>query len=168
MRVPIEELIKTYQTSLFSASFAILKNTEDANDVVQETFIAYYKLKKEYESEAHLKAWLLRVTVNKSRDLRRTYWFRNRQDLNWEDLNLTEADTLIKDENDKAKELYRSIMNLPETLRVVIHLYYYEDLSVKEIATILKVTEASVKMRLSRARKQLKNTLQEEWADDES
>ena len=63
--------------------------------------------------------------------------------------------------------LFDEVMRLPEKTRIVIHLYYYEDMSVREIAHILMSTEGAVKMRLSRGRNMLKASLQEEWSDDE-
>ena len=64
-------------------------------------------------------------------------------------------------------ELFETVMNLPEKYRVVIHLFYYEDYSVKEIANILKISESNVKVRLSRGRMFLRETLKEVWEDDE-
>ena len=62
--------------------------------------------------------------------------------------------------------LFETVMELPEKFRVAIHLFYYEDLSVKEIAKVLKISESNVKVRLSRGRKILKEVLKEEWDDD--
>ena len=86
MREPIEVLINEYQRNLFAAAFSICKNAEDANDVVQETFIQYYTSKKEFEDEQHLKAWLIRVAVNKSKDITRSFWRRNKVNLPPEEL----------------------------------------------------------------------------------
>ena len=63
--------------------------------------------------------------------------------------------------------LFETVMGLPEKYRVVLHLYYFEDYSVKETAALLSVTEGSVKTRLSRARAMLKEILREDWADDD-
>ena len=63
--------------------------------------------------------------------------------------------------------LFETVLNLPEKYRVVIHLFYYEDLCIREIAQILKVSESNVKVRLSRGRKLLKDVLKEDWEYDE-
>ena len=70
-------------------------------------------------------------------------------------------------ETPESRELFEEVMKLPEKYRVVIHLFYYEDYSVKEIAKILRTTESSVKVRLSRGRAKLKDALKEEWEDEQ-
>ena len=67
----------------------------------------------------------------------------------------------------QSRDLFEEVMKLPEKYRIVIHLFYYEDYSIWEIASILKLSESNVKVRLSRGRAMLKNSLQEEWEDDE-
>ncbi|KAF5045752.1 RNA polymerase sigma factor FliA [anaerobic digester metagenome] len=70
-------------------------------------------------------------------------------------------------ESPESSELFETVINLPEKYRVIIHLFYYEDYSIKEISNILKISESNVKVRLSRGRTLLKNTLKEVWEDDE-
>ena len=164
MREPIEVLINEYQRNLFAAAFSICKNAEDANDVVQETFIQYYTSKKEFVDEQHLKAWLIRVAVNKSKDITRSFWRRNKVNLPPEELPEKSLESCMYPVE---MRLFDEVMRLPEKTRIVIHLYYYEDMSVREIAHILMSTEGAVKMRLSRGRNILKASLQEEWSDDE-
>ena len=154
MRLPMQKLFEKYQGNLYAAAFNVCKNAEDAEDVVQDTFIQYYSLKKEFESEEHIRAWLLRVTINKAKNMNRTFWRRNKQSL--EDY----METLSFETGEAA-------MNLPEKYRIVIHLFYYEDYSIHEIAGILKLSESNVKVRLSRGRSLLKEKLQEEWENDE-
>jgi len=63
--------------------------------------------------------------------------------------------------------LFETVLSLPEKYRIVIHLYYYEDYSIREIAGVLKISESNVKVRLSRGRRLLRKTLKEDWEDDE-
>ena len=159
MRIPVQELIERYRGNLFVAAFQICKNREDAEDVVQDTFLQYHLNKKEYESEEHIRAWLLRVAINKAKNVNLTFWRRNKQTL----------EDYMEDLTFEAKEdsdLFEAVLALPEKYRVVIHLFYYEDYSVKEIAGVMKVSESNVKARLSRGRKMLKEALKEEWEDD--
>ena len=155
MRQSLEELIETYQKSLYAAAFNICKNADDANDVVQDTFIQYYTTKKEFHDKEHLNAWLLRVAINRAKDISRSFWRRNR-------ISIEDYAKEIPFESREESELFEAVMKLPEKYRDVIHLYYYEEFSVKEIAGILRVTEGSVKMRLSRGRSFLRNVLKEE------
>lgn len=159
MRQPVQELIERYQGNLFVAAFQICKNREDAEDVVQDTFLQYHLSKKEYESEEHIRAWLLRVAINKAKNVNLTFWRRNKQSLEdyMEDLTF---------ETKEDSDLFEAVLALPEKYRMVIHLFYYEDYSVKEIAGVLKVSESNVKVRLSRGREMLRETLKEEWEDD--
>ena len=69
-------------------------------------------------------------------------------------------------ETPAAETLFETVMQLPEKYRIVIHLYYYEEYAVREIAHILKLSESNVKIRLSRGRAMLKETLKEDWDDD--
>lgn len=69
-------------------------------------------------------------------------------------------------ETPESENLFETVMKLPEKYRIVIHLFYYEDYTVREISDILKISESNVKVRLSRGRTLLKETLQEAWEDD--
>lgn len=161
MRTETEVLIDRYKDNLFAVAFNVCKNAADADDVVQETFIQYHTSEKEFDSEQHIKAWLIRTAINRAINITRSFW--RRQSMPLEDY----AQTLVF-ETPEAGNLFEVVMKLPEKYRVAIHLFYYEDYSVREIAGILKVTEGNVKVRLTRGRKLLKKTLKEEWSDDES
>lgn len=159
MRQSVQELAASYQGSLFAAAFNVCKNAQDAEDVVQDTCVQYYTTKKEFESEQHIRAWLMRVAVNKAKNVNRTFWRRNK--ISIEDY----METLVF-ETPAAETLFETVMQLPEKYRIVIHLYYYEEYAVREIAQILKLSESNVKIRLSRGRAMLKETLKEDWDDD--
>ena len=159
MRQPVQELAASYQGSLFAAAFNVCRNAQDAEDVVQDTFVQYYTSKKEFESEQHIRAWLMRVAVNKAKNINRTFWRRNK--ISIEDY----METLVF-ETPAAETLFETVMQLPDKYRIVIHLYSYEEYAVREIAQILKLSESNVKSRLSRGRAMLKETLKDEWDDD--
>lgn len=159
MRQTVQELATLYQSNLFAVAFNICKNAQDAEDIVQDTFVQYYTTRKEFESEQHIRAWLIRVAVNKAKNVTRTFWRRNKVSI--EDY----METLVF-ETPEAENLFETVMHLPEKYRIVIHLYYYEDYAVREIADILKLSESNVKIRLSRGRALLKEALKEEWDDD--
>lgn len=67
MRQTIQELVERYQNSLYAVAFNVCKNQQDAEDAVQDTFLQYYNSKKEFESEQHIRAWLIRVAINKAK-----------------------------------------------------------------------------------------------------
>ena len=160
MRQKLQELVTLYQDNLFAVAFNICKNTQDAEDVVQDTFIRYYTLKKEFDSRQHIRAWLIRVTINRAKNVNHTFWRRNK-------LSLEDYMETLSFETRESENLFETVMKLPEKYRIVIHLFYYEDYSVNEIADILKISESNVKVRLSRGRRLLRGALKEEWKDDE-
>mgnify|MGYP002510774826 FL=1 len=159
MRQSLHELAAMYQDNLFAVAFNICQNTRDAEDVIQDTFVQYYTTKKEFDSEEHIRAWLIRVAVNKAKNVTRTFWRRNK-------VSIEDFTEMLAFETPKSETLFETVMQLPEKYRIVIHLYYYEDYSVGEIAKILKLSESNVKTRLMRGRAKLREVLKEEWDDD--
>lgn len=160
MRIPLEVLVKQYQDNLFAAAFSVCKNASDAEDIVQETFLQYHTANKEFESEQHIRAWLLRVAINKAKNINLSFW---RQ----KSLPLLDYVATLTFETPESGELFDAVMALPKNYRIVIHLFYYEDYSVREIAGLLRLKEGTVRVRLLRGRKLLKQTLKEAWNDDE-
>lgn len=160
MRLSVDETFQKYGDRIFSAAFSICQNQADADDVVQDTLLRYYSLNKDYESERHLKAWLIRVAVNRAKDITSSFWRRHK--VQWEDY----MDDLAFEEPEDSR-LFEAVMRLPGKYRAVIHLFYYEDYAVEEIAGILRRPAGTVKSQLNRGRKLLKNMLQEGWNDDE-
>ncbi|MEZ3461879.1 MAG: sigma-70 family RNA polymerase sigma factor [Lachnospiraceae bacterium] len=159
MRQSLHELAAMYQDNLFAAAFNICQNAQDAEDVIQDTFIQYHTTKKEFENEQHIRAWLIRVAINKAKNVTRTFWRRNK-------ISIEDYMETLTFETPESADLFETVMQLPEKYRIVIHLYYYEDYAVSEIADILKLSESNVKTRLSRGRAMLRKELEGEWVDD--
>lgn len=159
MRQPVQELFVRYRNSLYAAAFNVCKNAQDAEDAVQDTFIQYYSSKKEFDNEQHIRAWLIRAAINKAKNTNRTFWKKNRT-------SLEEYMETLAFETPESEELFGAVMNLPGKYRIVIHLFYYEDYAIREIASILNISENNVKVRLSRGRLLLKEKLKEEWEND--
>ena len=97
--------------------------------------------------------------LNKAKNMNLSFWRKNKTSL--EDY----METLVF-ETPESEHLFETVMGLPEKYRIVIHLFYYEDYSVREIGEILKISESNVKVRLSRGRMLLRETLKEEWDND--
>lgn len=160
MRRSVQELMEKYRHNLYAVAFNICKSPDDADDVVQETFIQYYITKKDFDDEQHIRAWLIRVAINKAKNVTNTFWRKNR-------VSLEEYMETLAFESTEDSDLFESVLKLPEKYRIAIHLYYFEDYSTGEIADILKISLSNVKARLSRGRMLLKEALKEEWEDDE-
>ena len=159
MRQSLHELAAMYQDNLFAVAFNICQNTQDAEDVIQDTFVQYYTTKKEFDNEEHIRAWLIWVAANKAKNVTRTFWRRNK-------VSIEDFTEMLAFETPESETLFETVMQLPKKYRIVIHLYYYEDYSVGEIAKILKLSESNVKTRLMRGRAKLREVLKEEWDDD--
>lgn len=159
MRLTTEEIFQTYTDRLFAIAFTVCQNREDAEDAVQDTLIRYCGAKKDFESEEHIRAWLIRVVINRAKDIRACLWRRKRAA--WE-----EEMAALPFEEPEDSRLFEAVMGLEEKYRVVVHMFYYEDYDIREIARILGCPGGTVKSRLSRARALLKNTLKEDWNND--
>ena len=159
MRMETQALAVSYRDRLFAAAFQVCGNAADAEDAAQEALLRYHVSEKQFESEQHIRAWLLRVTINCAKNVSRSFFRRCC-------LPLEEYMDSLEFDSGESREIFREVMNLPEKYRLVIHLYYYEDYSVAEIGGILGLTESNVKVRLSRGRKLLKEALQEVWDDE--
>lgn len=160
MKMDTGVVVEKYKDSLFSVAFNVCANASDAEDVVQDTFLQYHTESKPFADEQHIRAWLIRVAINKAKNLRLSFWRRK-------SVPLEEYMERLTFETPEAGSLFEEVMRLPEKYRVVLHLFYYEDYSVKEIAEILHLSESNVKVRLSRGRTLLKEKLQEVWNDDD-
>ena len=125
-------------------------NVQDAEDVFQEVFLRFFRSEQKLETDEHRKAWLIRCTVNRSKSLFSSPWKKKTVPLE------TVAEIGVEDEY---SEVYSAVLSLPTKYRTVIHLHYYEGLSVAEIAQTLHVAEGTVKSQLSRARDLLRHIL---------
>ena len=153
MRRTVPVLVERWGDSLYRAAFAVCRNPQDAEDVVQETLLAYYRSDKEFDSDEHIRAWLIRVAVNKAKNATICFWRRNRR-------NLEDYVESLTFEVDSDRELLDTVLRLPERYRIVIHLFYYEEMPVRDIAKALNTSEQNVKTRLSRARDKLRQQLE--------
>lgn len=152
----LEENINKYKDMVYRLAFTYLKNSHDADDITQEVFLKYVTLDKTFQSDEHLKSWLITVTINHCKNLLKSSWFKKTQPL----------DENIQFEQQKNSNLYHAVMTLSKDYRTVIYLFYYEDYSTKEIASMLGKNESTIRSHLARARKKLKNILLEDWKDE--
>ena len=144
-----EALVTDHEQALYRAALAILGDPQEAEDAVQDAFLKF--LEKAPEDLEHPGAWLMRVLVNgcKSR-------LRARRRHPWVEL----LDVYPAPDGD-SREVLEAVMALPEKLRTVIHLHYYEGYAVREIAQLLGVTVSTVKMRMKRGRDALRERLED-------
>ncbi len=142
-----------YKNTVYSVIFNYLRNTYDTADVHQEVFMKLYQTETEFQSDEHLKAWLIRVAVNLSKNFLRDSKRRSGEEL---DENIPYL------EENKDNVLLTYVLRLPEKYRIPIHLFYYEGYSVTQIADILNIPQGTVKIHLKRGREKLKAVLTQE------
>jgi RNA polymerase sigma-70 factor (ECF subfamily) len=124
-----------------------------AEDILQDVYIKYMTASIEFHNEEHRKAWMIRVTINECKKYFRSGWYRRKVQL----------EDVYSFEDPEKHEIFYAVMELPSKYRVIIHLYYYEEFSVKEISRLTKMNENTVTSRLYRGRKLLKEMLEDEY-----
>ena len=156
-----EEIIKRNSETVYRLAYSLVKTQSDADDIYQEVFLRYVRKTPVFDSREHEKAWFMRVTINCCKNFWKSPWMQRRSALE-KDVLEKEAACETKDENQRLIDI---VKQLPEKYRVVIHLFYYEELSIKEIAKITKSKASTVRTRLTRARRLLQRWLKEEGDD---
>lgn len=146
MRLSVDDAVQKYRDRLFAAAFSICRNPMDADDAVQDALVKYHTLGLDYADETHIKAWLLRVTINHAKNITSSFW--RKRAVAWEEY----MDELAFEEPEDNR-LFEAVMRLPQKYRAVIHLFYYEEYSIREIAEIMRCRAGTVKSQLNRGRK---------------
>lgn len=149
-----ERLTTLFLDCIYRVAYSGCRNTADTEDVVQNTFLKLLERKESFPEDDQAKYWLIRVAINECKSLWRTPW-RQR---------VTSTVELFSEpafETPEQSDLYDAVRELPVKYRQVVHLYYFEDYSVKEIAGILTLSETAVQTRLLRARQKLREKLKE-------
>jgi RNA polymerase sigma-70 factor (ECF subfamily) len=152
----LEILVDKYSNLVYRLAMSRTKNRDLSEDVYQEVFLRLSKKLPNFENETHEKAWLIRVTINCSKNILGIGWFKNTTEL---------SEEILFEEKDK-HEVYYEVMTLPLKYRTVIHLFYYEGYKIEEISKILHINENTVKSQLARAREKLKTKIEGGFDDE--
>ena len=154
-----EKAVSNYAEDIYRMAFSMVQAKEDAEDILQNVFMKLLMHQKEFNDSVHLRRWLIRVAINECNSLWTSSW-RKRVELK----EFSERDMAGNESfyNSEYEDLYTAMRTLPPKLRIVIHLFYYEEYSTREIASLLHILEATVRTRLSRARKLLKIQLDDQ------
>lgn len=139
---------------IYRVAYSWLKNSHDANDVTQDVLLKLYKSDVVFESEDHMKNWLIRVTVNQCKSVFRQPWSRAED--------ISDYIEQLSFEQPEYIELFEAIMMLGKKYRLPLLLHYYEGYSTAEIAAMLKIAQSTVSVRLFRAKTKLREFLGEE------
>lgn len=160
----LERLMKEYGDSLLRTCYLYLKDYHLAEDAVQETFLKAAHSYGDLKKQSSEKSWLVRIAINNCKNLMRTAWFRtNRRGLPNEEIAVSDKnfDYLVEH-----SALVGAVSLLSRADREVILLYYYQGLTVKEVARIINKSENTTAQRLKRARARLKKQLLEAGYDE--
>lgn len=147
-------VVKKYIDTVFRIALNYLKNKADAEDICQNVFLKLLTQKKPFDSEEHLRNWLVRVTINECKSLLRSPWHSRES--------LEEAVLPPSAFQDGRGDLFYAVMELPAKYRVPLYLHYYEGYSTQEVAKLLSIPKNTVCTRLHRARLLLRACFEEE------
>ena len=148
----LRNAMRAHGDTVFRLALCRMQNTADAEDVYQDVFLSLLRQSEQNWEEEHLKAWLIRTTLNRCADL---HSFRLRRPA----LSLEEVREVAGAVEEPRAEVWEAVARLPEKLRIPVHLHYGEGYSTEEIAAMTGVPAATVRTRLHRARERLKDLL---------
>lgn len=146
----IEKTITKYTNTISKIAYSYTKSKETAEDITQNVFLKYMISERTFHDDEHKKAWLIRVTINECK-----------KHFRW--LSYRPKSYPKTPEPEEYHDVYSAVMDLPQNYRMVIHLHYYEGLSVKEMSSILEKNENTILSHLHRARKKLKKIMEVDY-----
>lgn len=146
----IVDVINKYSDMVYRIALTRTGTVENAEDIFQDVFLKYSEKMPKFDSEEHRKAWLIRVTINLTKNFHNSSW-------NKRTVNLDES-LVFKTEEETG--VFSAVCELPQNYKTVIYLMYYEGYKVKEIADLMKSTEGTIKTWLYRAREALKEKIE--------
>lgn len=147
----IKYVLDTYSKMIVRLAFTYTKSLCDAEDIAQDVFVSLIEKNKTFENSEHEKAWLIRVTVNKSKNFVKSSWVKKTVPID---------EAMTKTTEEKSDDILEEVLKMPEKYRTVIHLFYYEGYQINEIAEILGKSTSTIGTWLSRGRKILKERLE--------
>ena len=143
---------------IFLIAFSYVQNKENAEDIMQNTFLKLWKSTTVFEDENHIDKWLTRVCANECKDSFKSLFVKSTP--------LDEIAELSDTDSYYNIDLFNAVSSLPKKERLAIHLFYYEDMKIDEISQVMKTKPGTVKSLLFRARQKLKAKLGDEWTDE--
>jgi RNA polymerase sigma-70 factor, ECF subfamily len=159
----LDQLMDNYGQSLLQLAYSYVRNREVAEDLTQEVFVKCYQRLDQYQRKSSLKTWLWRIAINHCKDYLKS-WHHNHIVISEEQAKQTPSrekeveNQVIQRYEDQ--QLAKAVMSLPDTYREVIYLYYFEELSIKEVSYLTGMNQNTIKTRLKRAKEILKDCLE--------
>ena len=159
----IDEIMNTYGQEILQLAFSYVKNKELAEDLTQEIFVKCYRSLYTFSGKSKFRTWLWRIAANHCRDYLKSWYNKNVFTTDYKLFNdylrsESAEDTILQDEQDE--HLAAAVMDLPVDYREVIYLFYFEEMTIREISSVIEVKENTIKTRLKRAKELLKERLE--------
>lgn len=152
--VEFTQAVNHHLNTVYRTAYNWLKDSHLANDIAQNVFLKLYTAEKDFESDEHVKRWLIRITVNECKNLFRAPWRKH------EDIDAYANDLCFEDHYQR--ELFDAVMRLDRKYRLPLMLFYYEGYSISDISEITGIPGNTISTRLSRARTQLRGLIEED------
>ena len=152
----LERVIEQYSDMVYRIALTRTGTKENAEDIYQDVFLKYSQKAPQFESFSHEKAWLIKVTINMTKNFNNSSW--NKKVVN--------LDENMRMETPEQTGVYEVVCKLPQNYRTVIYLMYYEGYKIHEISAMMKVKEGTIKTWASRARQILKENLEGGFEDE--
>ncbi len=156
------QLVKEHQLFLYNLALRAVSNSQEAQDVTQETFIRAWKGIKNFRGESGFRTWLYRILMNLCYDrYPRLYVEKNNLSIENDDLEIPVGSMLdhISDQSELREFIHQQLNKLPEVYRLVLSLRFQQDLSYQEISEVMEMPIGTVKTTIFRAKAQLKELL---------
>lgn len=150
-RMKAEEIVREHADMIYRIALQNVKNPDDASDIFQEVCLSLLTKNAPLSDDVHIKNWLIRVTINKCKNFRKSLW-QNK---------IEPIENHLELASQQGESVMEEIYSLPKNYRNVIYLYYYEEYTIGEIASILGKSQNTVNSQLQRARKKLKKILED-------
>ncbi len=151
------QVMDQYGPMVYRLAYSQLRSSSDAEDISQEVFLRYYQKRPQFQSEEHRRAWLLRVTLNRVRSYLSSAWIRHIVPM---------EEVRVTFQEPEEQRLNDALAQLSSKDRTLLHLYYYEDLSTREMAQLLSRKESTIRTQLARARSRLATILKGEGYEE--
>ena len=152
--------MERYTDLIYGIALSQTRNRDDADDVYQEVFLIYYRKQPIFREEEHRKAWLIRTAVNCSKKIILSTWRKKTAPLDGQ------KEEGVCFSSKVENEVFGALATLPEKYRIVLHLYYFEEMTADEISRMLKIKPGTVRMQLLRGRDMLRGQLKGGYFDE--
>lgn len=151
--------VKRNSNRLYLIALSYLQNHYDAEDVMQDVLLKLWKTDKAFNDDVHMDKWLTVSCIHKCKDRFKSPFVKKT-------VALDEVKELYTFDSVRSLDVFNAVMSLPKKERLAVHLFYFEDMQINEIAEILKCKPSAVKTRLYRARNHLKEILGDDWINE--